>query len=200
MAKYYAVKKGRKPGIYNSWDLCQQQVNGFKGAIFKSFKTEAEALAFIEDKPLEKSYVDVDVDLQAYVDGSFNTTTREYGYGCVIIKDQQVVKEFFGKGNNEELTEMRNVAGEILACLNALKYAIAHGYKSIGIYYDFEGIENWATSAWQATKPGTIAYQNKMKELRQQIAITFVKVEAHSGDFYNDRADKLAKKAVGIKA
>ena len=28
--------------------------------------------------------------------------------------------------------------------------------------------------------------------------IVFVKVLAHSGDVYNERADKLAKKAVGI--
>ena len=36
--KYYAVKKGRNPGIYTSWDLCLKEVKGYKGAIYKSFK------------------------------------------------------------------------------------------------------------------------------------------------------------------
>ena len=28
--KFYAVKKGRKPGIYMSWDACKAQVMGFQ--------------------------------------------------------------------------------------------------------------------------------------------------------------------------
>lgn len=31
-AKFYVVKAGRKPGIYNSWDECLSQVRGYKGA------------------------------------------------------------------------------------------------------------------------------------------------------------------------
>ena len=30
--KYYAVKKGKKPGIYRSWEECRAQVSGFSGA------------------------------------------------------------------------------------------------------------------------------------------------------------------------
>ena len=37
--KYYAVKKGRKPGIYDTWDECRKQTLGFSGAVYKSFKT-----------------------------------------------------------------------------------------------------------------------------------------------------------------
>ena len=33
MAKFYAVKIGRKPGIYNSWDECKMQVDKFKVAV-----------------------------------------------------------------------------------------------------------------------------------------------------------------------
>ena len=32
--KFYAVKKGRKPGIYQTWNEAKSQVSGFKGAIF----------------------------------------------------------------------------------------------------------------------------------------------------------------------
>ena len=41
--KFYAVKKGRKPGIYMSWDACKAQVMGFPNARYKGFKTKAEA-------------------------------------------------------------------------------------------------------------------------------------------------------------
>ena len=45
--KFYAVKKGRTPGIYNSWDDCKKQIDGFSGATYKSFKTAAEAAEFM---------------------------------------------------------------------------------------------------------------------------------------------------------
>ena len=51
--KYYAVKKGRNPGIYTSWDLCLKEVKGYKGAIYKSFKKKEDALDFLEDKKIE---------------------------------------------------------------------------------------------------------------------------------------------------
>ena len=41
--KFYAVAKGRAPGIYESWSECEKQILKFSGAIHKSFKTRAEA-------------------------------------------------------------------------------------------------------------------------------------------------------------
>lgn len=43
MKKYYVVWKGKKTGIYTSWDECKKQVSGVAGAKYKSFSTEAEA-------------------------------------------------------------------------------------------------------------------------------------------------------------
>ena len=40
--KYYAVRAGRAPGIYESWTDCKEQTAGYPGAIFKSF-TDREA-------------------------------------------------------------------------------------------------------------------------------------------------------------
>ena len=37
--KYYAVKAGKKPGIYESWAACKSMVDGYKGAIYKGFMT-----------------------------------------------------------------------------------------------------------------------------------------------------------------
>ena len=45
--KYYAVKNGRVPGIYLTWDDCKKQIDKYSGAIYKSFKTKEEAEQFI---------------------------------------------------------------------------------------------------------------------------------------------------------
>ena len=125
MAKFYAVKIGRKPGIYNSWDECKMQVDKFKGAVYKSFSNKEDALMFIEEKK-----VHFNNGLIAYVDGSYNVKTKEYGFGCVIIEGQQVIKEMYGKGNDENYVSMRNVAGEILGSICAMEYANSNGYSS----------------------------------------------------------------------
>ncbi|KAG2181248.1 hypothetical protein INT43_008831 [Umbelopsis isabellina] len=44
---YYAVRTGRKPGIYKQWSECELQVKGFPYARYKKFATEAEANAFM---------------------------------------------------------------------------------------------------------------------------------------------------------
>lgn len=51
MEKYYAVKNGRKTGIYNSWGECEKQVKGFKGAKYKSFINKEDAYEYLGEKP-----------------------------------------------------------------------------------------------------------------------------------------------------
>ena len=46
--KFYAVKNGKTPGIYDTWDECKENVSGFPGAEYKSFKTLEEAKEFME--------------------------------------------------------------------------------------------------------------------------------------------------------
>jgi len=195
MSKFYAVKKGRETGIYLSWDECEKQVKGFKGAIYKSFASRDEAEAYLQDKNFLQSH---GRGLIAYVDGSYNIKTKEYGYGCVLIEGQTVQKQMLGKDSRQDYISMRNVAGEIMGSEMAIRYAIEHGYSLICIYYDYEGIEKWANQEWKANKIGTKAYQQFIADSRQKIQISFMKVLAHSGDKYNDMADRLAKKAVGI--
>ena len=45
--KYYAVKKGKVPGIYETWNEAKAQVDGFSGAVYKSFSTLEEADKYI---------------------------------------------------------------------------------------------------------------------------------------------------------
>lgn len=44
--KYYAVKEGKNPGIYETWAECQEQVRGYSGAVYKKFSTYEEAFKF----------------------------------------------------------------------------------------------------------------------------------------------------------
>lgn len=53
--KYYAVKKGRHPGIYTTWKDCQKEIDHFKDAKFKSFDSKKEALAYLKQNNQKSS-------------------------------------------------------------------------------------------------------------------------------------------------
>ena len=195
-SKYYAVKKGKKHGVYRTWDECKAQTDGFSGAIFKSFKTQEEAEAFIGNKK-EDTIEDKKPQVYAFVDGSFNVKTGVYGYGGFLF-DGQDKHILSGSGDDAEMATMRNVAGEILGSMAAVEKAIELGIKELSIYYDYMGIEMWATGAWKRNKEGTIAYHEYMNSVRDKIQINFIKVKGHSGVEGNEEADILAKKAVGV--
>ena len=46
--KVYAVRKGKKTGVFTSWDECSASVSGFPGAEYKGFLTKEEAEASIQ--------------------------------------------------------------------------------------------------------------------------------------------------------
>ena len=197
--KYYAVAKGKTPGIYFTWDDCKAQVEHFSGAVYKSFATVAEAENFIESVNTNTREVTSTSDhLVAYVDGSYDHSQLRYAYGCVLVlPDGEITIN--GSDNHEDYVSMRNVAGEIIGSQQAVLWAVEHGYKSVTIYYDYEGIEKWANGVWKANKLGTQRYKEFVSKMRQEIEITFQKVAAHTGVKYNEMADKLAKEALGIE-
>ncbi|MBQ1972841.1 MAG: ribonuclease H family protein [Paraprevotella sp.] len=49
--KFYVVWHGVEPGIYSSWNECKQQINGFDGAVYKSFTTKEEAETAYNSSP-----------------------------------------------------------------------------------------------------------------------------------------------------
>ncbi|KAM5317238.1 ribonuclease H1 isoform 3-T3 [Glossophaga mutica] len=46
---FYAVRRGRKAGVFLTWDECREQVDRFPAARFKKFATEKEAWAFVRN-------------------------------------------------------------------------------------------------------------------------------------------------------
>lgn len=211
MGKLYAVKVGKIPGIYESWEDCKSNVDGYPGARYKSFNTAGEAALYMgwtkeaalseDTKDMVESplYIAENGCLTAYVDGSFNSATGEYGFGAVLIDcSGNIVDRLCEKGNDAELASMRNVAGEIKGSEGAMRYAADKGYRKIVIYHDYEGIAKWCQGLWKTNKSGTINYKKVYDELSKHIHIEFRKVKGHSGDKYNDMADALAKEAAGV--
>ena len=191
--KFYAVRAGRKPGIYMSWEACKTQVHGFAGAQYKSFTTREDADEYMSAAKCSH----VRSEAFAFVDGSFNTSTSVYGYGGFIeYKGERY--ELMGSGNDADMASMRNVAGEVLGSMAAVKKAIELGIRSLDIYYDYMGISKWCTGEWKANKKGTIAYRDYYNKIKTKVNVQFEKVKGHSGDKYNDMADMLAKKACGV--
>lgn len=204
--KYYAVAKGKTPGIYLTWNDCKAQVDGFSGAVYKGFATVQEAEEFVVTygggaassvTKNNSSEISTDTHLVAYVDGSYEHSMRQYAYGCVLVLAEDTVT-LNGSGNEEDYVSMRNVAGEILGSEHAIRWAVEHGYSSITIYYDYEGIEKWANGIWKANKAGTQRYKEFVAKQREKIDISFSKVAAHTGVKYNEMADQLAKAALGL--
>ncbi len=201
--KYYAVRHGRNTGVFFTWAECQKQVTGFPGSVFKSFTTIEEAEAFLKGqatvKPAAKKKAAVaEGALVAYVDGSYNVADGSFSYGMVLL-DGTTEQTFYHKFEDEELAAMRNVAGEIKGAEAAMRYAVDKGFKKLYIYHDYEGIAKWCQGIWKTNKEGTKAYKAYYDSIRDKLQVVFVKVAAHTGDKYNEMADKLAKQALGIE-
>ena len=128
-----------------------------------------------------------------YVDGSFNPKMEKYAFGCVCFHPDGEIEEYCGSGNDPEAVKQRNVAGEMIASMLVVRWAIINGYDELEICYDYSGIECWVTGAWKAKNDLTKKYSAYMKDKLDRIKISFTKIEAHTKVEYNELADKLAK-------
>lgn len=214
--KYYAVRNGNVIGIFTDWETCKESVHGYKGAEFKSFKTEKEALAYLNGENEQGDVAengegdagnDVTLDetpnppkgsAVAYVDGSYKAETEEFSYGAVLFVNGESL-EFNGAYENPEVASMRNVAGELKGAMEMMSYCVKNGIKNLEIRHDYNGIAKWCTGEWQANEVGTVMYKEFCAKMKQKLNISFAKVKGHSGNKYNNRADALAKEALGIK-
>lgn len=197
--KYYVVRKGYKTGIFVDWEECKSYVCGFSGAEYKSFNNQADAYDYLNNKTEyinteNPATIDNDKAI-AYCDGSYDNNTQKFAYGVVIMYDRQTIE--FSQAFDAFDTG-RNVTGEIFGAMKAMQYCLDNDIKSLDLYYDYAGIEAWATGAWKANKELTKRYALFANSLRPKLNIKFIKVQAHTGIEFNERADKLAKAALGL--
>ncbi|WP_346931183.1 viroplasmin family protein [Clostridium sp.] len=208
--KYYAIKKGKDFNnnidvnniIVKSWSECLSYVKGAKGAIYKSFLTEKEAKDYLDSSSELKKGVDnypLNVP-HIYVDGSYNISTEEFGYGLLVVESDIITYVDYGGGKSNECNQ-RQVNGELKAAIEGVKYAVDNSYKEIVLFYDYAGVCQHATGAWERNTVLSQEYYEVINKLKKEgnINIIFVKVDSHTNDLYNDIADELAKSGAGVE-
>lgn len=101
--KYYAVKVGNNPGLFDNWAECQESIKGFSGAVYKSFNSKEEAEAFLSDRDIWGEQIAADIEqgyLVAFCDGSFDKELNRYSYGVIIIGGDHTETPLCGYGSN----------------------------------------------------------------------------------------------------
>lgn len=169
--KYYAVRRGRKSGIYRTWPETQAQVTGFSGAQYKSFTTASAADAFMkgqssstgqrQTQPTARTADTTESQaapavITVYTDGGSRNTGNVAG-GHVRTGDKaawayrielptEVVTGSageFGASNNRM---------EIMAFRNALQRLVELGQTQVSIEFvlDSQYVLNAVTKGWLA--------------------------------------------------
>ena len=229
--------EGEAPELIKLRSEYEKKVNGKSRAIHCAFRTEDEAMKFIDgrwrEKPiseeartwLEEYKVkagqlkqDIELDKSklspeeypkccAYVDGSYNPKNKSYGFGVVFMCDGNIEK-FYGGGEEKELVNMGCGAGELLACMEAIKYAADLNLPEITIIYDSQLIP-WAYHGC-GREMLTQAASQYMYDIREKMKIEVKSIEgrAHKAGENsakaladkraNALADMLARKGAGI--
>lgn len=217
--KYYAVRKGYKPGIYETWDEAKLQVHGYSGAQYKSFASKEDAINYLnEDNDINKSNdVKVVSDSQqinqtiiddkvyktlVYTDGSCKD--NKGGIGIVIITNG-LEHSFFTK----LIGYCTNNIAELYAIYQALllirQYNLTEPIETVQLYTDSdycvkifnEYIYNWLRNDWKNSSGETVANIEIIQSIYAMLKTMNVKiswVKGHSGNKYNDMADALADK------
>ena len=222
--KYYAVARGRMPGIYDEWygpRGAEVQIRGFPGARYKGFISLEEAKTWL-DKLLEDRFLKKAPDRQAdppgsrkksanrplpqkektvtiYTDGGCLNNPGPGGYGAVII-DGEKRREFSG---GVRLTTNNRM--ELTACIVALKAIPPKS--SVILYSDSKYVvdsitkgwaKKWRKNNWMRTKDDPAANPDLWDELLHLAEINYVQfkwVKGHVGNQENERCDELANQA-----
>lgn len=198
--KFYAVKKGNKTGIFSTWEECQEATKGYTNAEFKGFITNEEAQAYMDDKDIVMEN-DIIPRLKenrvvAFTDGSYDDKKAYYGSGVYLFLPDGTNKEISIKGNNPNFVNERNIAGEVIAVFNAVDWALSNGYDKLTIFYDLQGIGEWACGNWKTNTNCSQFFKKFILDKKDILDIEFQKVKGHSNNIYNNKADNLAKGAV----
>lgn len=189
---YYAVRRGKSPGIYRSWDACKEQVTGYGGAEYKKFAVREEAVEYLagtDPHAVPKE------GLHIFIDGSYDQKTHRFSYGLVGF--HQGVRFEEGRAfQDDAVAQHRNVAGELYGAYRALQIALERKEPVLDLYFDYAGISEWATGGWRAKTQLTRAYAETFNRFRTTVQTRFHKIAAHTGHPHNERADVLAKEAL----
>lgn len=203
MTKFYVVKKGINPGIYNTWEECRQNVIGYKDAIYKSFNSMESALSFYNDEPID---TELDDDkLYIFTDGSYKKNIDKHCFATIIPQ--------WDYKYSKVLDESTNNRNELLAILQGLivlndNRHLLENYREIIIVSDSDYCIKSLTifyKKWFDKNLNIIDDSKKNLDiirdilvLLKDIKVRFLKVKSHTNNldpisYYNDIVDKLAQ-------
>jgi len=217
--KYYAVARGKKPGIYTTWfgpTGAEVQIRGFTSARYKGFPTREEAEQWLHDPTIVPpasavSASDVTSEtktpapgtIHMFTDGGCRGNPGPGGY-CAIIDDGKKRTELF-RGyrltTNNRMELMACIAG--LESLKKISDVILHSDSRYVVDGMTKGwARRWRSRNWMRTK--TEAAENadlwsRLLELCDRHRVTFVWVRGHAGHPENERCDQLATGAADCK-
>ncbi len=217
--KYYAVATGRTTGVFTSWPEAKAQVDGFPGAVFKSFKTREQAESFLTDPVLGTGRKKTESPSRSsgpacsdrdwpegtivvYTDGSAIGNPGPGGYGAVIQEHpDRPVRELSGSYGHTTNNRM-----EMTAVIKALQSLQGTG-SPVVVHSDSRYVVNaltkgwakgWKKRGWKRSN-GQPALNPDLWEqllfLVQSMDVKFVWVRGHSGNPLNERCDELANTA-----
>jgi len=148
--KYYVVWKGRKPGIYLSWDDCKAQVDGFADAKYKAFESKPQAEAAFKEshtkhgaaapaggaKPARKSPTGNYLRDSYCVDAACSGNPGNLEFQC---RHTSTGEEVFKRGPYPDGT---NNIGEFLAIVHALMW-LQEQHNATSVYSDSKVAIGW---------------------------------------------------------
>ena len=148
--KYYAVKRGRKPGIYFNWPDAKAEIDGFKGAVYKGFLTLKDAEEWLNSSASsnssEKNIIVNSTEygndkVIIYTDGGSLGNPGPGGYGAVLLynSEKKEISGGFKKTTNNRM--------ELMAVIAALR-ELGHTDKPVTIYSDSSYVVNGISKGW----------------------------------------------------
>ena len=216
--KFYAVKRGRKTGIFTVWAECSAQVQGFQGAVYKGFMTEAEACDWLDGvsdssapraaksgtaakkssaPPVEEP---VDADYIIHTDGSCLRNPGGAGGWAAVIETVATGEVRECSGGDPETTNNRMELTAALEAMNAVPEAAR-----VALYTDSQYLKNaftkfwlpaWKKRGWKKADGEPVLNQDLWMQLDAAFAarrVQFHWVKGHAGNPRNERCDELAR-------
>jgi ribonuclease HI len=156
--KFYVVWEGHTPGIYDTWEACKRQVDGFQQAKYKSFESRAEAEKALKSKywdyiqktsaaaPTAKAPASSIIRDSIATDAACSGNPGDMEYQGVHIATGKLI---FHMG---PLAEGTNNIGEFLAIVHALAWLKQQNRPDMPIYTDSRNAMLWIKAKTCRTK------------------------------------------------
>ncbi|XP_066595872.1 ribonuclease H1 isoform X2 [Prorops nasuta] len=220
MVDYYAVARGRKPGIYYNWDKCKEQVHGYSNASFKKFNSRMKAEEFIKQNSCVTSSsaaCNSKIRQRPYDLNNDGPPKKVYKRTKLIDLPRPVPKMVLvllmvekmhrlGLGNVSQpvLGRQTNNMAEIRAVTVAAEKALAAGVTKLKINTDSQflincitkWIKGWKRNNWKTSSGKDVINKLELLELEEALKplqVSWNYVKAHKGIHGNEMADKLAR-------